>query len=197
MVISDLSGKVEDVSKVQTLLFSATLPDWVKQVIFVYICDKISYPFDSFHLYAHPKSISNLICSHKNCVSLSQISTKFLKRDKKTVDLVGNQKMKASTNVRHIVLPCTSNARSQLIPDIIRCYSRWVVYYLPLSGFQLNVVSNICGAIPVEAEQLYSQRQRSLHPSLQACCLVLVLFMVTYNSHNERQVLFFYIGVTM
>ncbi|KAJ1431382.1 RNA-binding domain superfamily [Sesbania bispinosa] len=75
-------GKVEDVNKVQTLLFSATLPDWVKH-----------------------------------------IQAKFLKRDKKTADLVGNEKMKASTNVRHIVLPCNSSARSQLIPDIIRCYS--------------------------------------------------------------------------
>ncbi|XP_073038154.1 DEAD-box ATP-dependent RNA helicase 7-like [Primulina eburnea] len=75
-------GKVEDASKVQTLLFSATLPDWVKQ-----------------------------------------IAAKFLKPDKKTTDLVGNEKMKASTSVRHIVLPCSSSARSQLIPDIIRCYS--------------------------------------------------------------------------
>ncbi|KAL2995669.1 hypothetical protein AAZX31_10G229200 [Glycine max] len=75
-------GKVENVNKVQTLLFSATLPDWVKQ-----------------------------------------IALKFLKPDKKTADLVGNTKMKASTNVRHIVLPCTSSARAQLIPDIIRCYS--------------------------------------------------------------------------
>ncbi|KDP22369.1 hypothetical protein JCGZ_26200 [Jatropha curcas] len=75
-------GKVEDVSKVQTLLFSATLPDWVKH-----------------------------------------ISTRFLKPSKKTIDLVGNEKMKASTNVRHIVLPCSASAISQLIPDIIRCYS--------------------------------------------------------------------------
>ncbi|KAL1356122.1 hypothetical protein HN51_008106 [Arachis hypogaea] len=75
-------GKVQDVSKVQTLLFSATLPDWVKH-----------------------------------------ISGKFLKPDKKTADLVGNAKMKASTNVRHIVLPCNVSARAQLIPDIIRCYS--------------------------------------------------------------------------
>lgn len=75
-------GKVQDVSKVQTLLFSATLPDWVKH-----------------------------------------ISGKFLKPDKKTADLVGNAKMKASTNVRHIVLPCNGSARAQLIPDIIRCYS--------------------------------------------------------------------------
>ncbi|GMJ14925.1 PLANT RNA HELICASE75 [Hibiscus trionum] len=75
-------GKVEDASKVQTLLFSATLPDWVKG-----------------------------------------ISSRFLKTSKKTVDLVGNEKMKASTNVRHIVMPCTRSAWSHLIPDIIRCYS--------------------------------------------------------------------------
>ncbi|KAK1392842.1 RNA helicase [Heracleum sosnowskyi] len=75
-------GKVEDASKVQTLLFSATLPIWVKQ-----------------------------------------IASRFLKADKKTADLVGNEKMKASTNVRHIVIPCSSSARAQLIPDIIRCYS--------------------------------------------------------------------------
>ncbi|XP_061373949.1 DEAD-box ATP-dependent RNA helicase 7-like [Gastrolobium bilobum] len=75
-------SKVENVSKVQTLLFSATLPDWVKH-----------------------------------------IAAQFLKTDKKTADLVGNTKMKASTNVRHIVLPCTSSARSQLIPDVICCYS--------------------------------------------------------------------------
>ncbi|KAL2550276.1 DEAD-box ATP-dependent RNA helicase 7 [Forsythia ovata] len=79
--------KVEDASKVQTLLFSATLPEWVKH-----------------------------------------IASKFLKRDKKTADLVGNEKMKASISVRHIVLPCSSAARSQLIPDIIRCYSRLVAY---------------------------------------------------------------------
>ncbi|XP_038971529.1 DEAD-box ATP-dependent RNA helicase 7-like [Phoenix dactylifera] len=76
-------GKVEDVSKVQTLLFSATLPDWVKK-----------------------------------------ISARFLKHDKKTADLVGNEKLKASASVRHLVLPCTRQARVQLIPDIIHCYSR-------------------------------------------------------------------------
>ncbi|KAF5728236.1 DEAD-box ATP-dependent RNA helicase 7 [Tripterygium wilfordii] len=75
-------GKVEDVSKVQTLLFSATLPSWVKD-----------------------------------------ISSRFLKSTKKTIDLVGNEKLKASASVRHIVLPCTTSAISQLIPDIIRCYS--------------------------------------------------------------------------
>ncbi|KQJ91093.1 DEAD-box ATP-dependent RNA helicase 7 [Brachypodium distachyon] len=76
-------GKVEDVTKVQTLLFSATLPEWVKK-----------------------------------------LSMRFLKADKKTVDLVGNEKMKASSSVKHLALPCNRAARSQIIPDIIKCYSR-------------------------------------------------------------------------
>ncbi|XP_038876470.1 DEAD-box ATP-dependent RNA helicase 7 [Benincasa hispida] len=75
-------GKVADVNKVQTLLFSATLPDWVKD-----------------------------------------IASRFLKANKKTADLVGNEKMKASKDVRHIVIPCSDSERSRLIPDIIRCYS--------------------------------------------------------------------------
>ncbi|KAG6478394.1 hypothetical protein ZIOFF_061836 [Zingiber officinale] len=75
-------GKVEDASKVQTLLFSATLPDWVKE-----------------------------------------ISARFLKADKKTADLVGNEKLKASASVRHLALPCLKSTRQQILPDIIRCYS--------------------------------------------------------------------------
>uniref|UniRef100_A0A0E0M3I9 DEAD-box ATP-dependent RNA helicase 7 n=1 Tax=Oryza punctata TaxID=4537 RepID=A0A0E0M3I9_ORYPU len=76
-------GKVEDVTKVQTLLFSATIPEWVKK-----------------------------------------LSLKFLKPGKKTVDLVGDEKLKASASVRHLALPCNRAARAQVIPDIIRCYSR-------------------------------------------------------------------------
>ncbi|KAK8460174.1 hypothetical protein SEVIR_2G288800v4 [Setaria viridis] len=75
-------GKVEDVTRVQTLLFSATLPDWV-----------------------------------------NKLSMRFLKGDRKTVDLVGNEKLKASASVKHLALPCNKAARAQVIPDIIRCYS--------------------------------------------------------------------------
>ncbi|KAG5382076.1 hypothetical protein IGI04_033546 [Brassica rapa subsp. trilocularis] len=75
-------GKVEDPKKVQTLLFSATLPSWVQT-----------------------------------------IAARFLKQDKKTIDLVGNDKMKASNSVRHIALPCSKQAMSRLIPDIISLYS--------------------------------------------------------------------------
>ena len=63
------------------------------------------------------------VCSH------CQISARFLKPDKKTADLVGNEKLKASASVRHLVLPCTRQARAQIIPDIIHCYS-WYVAFL-------------------------------------------------------------------
>ncbi|KAF5947624.1 hypothetical protein HYC85_013581 [Camellia sinensis] len=103
-------GKVEDANKVQTLLFSATLPSWVKQ-----------------------------------------ISSRFLKPDKRTVDLVGNEKMKASINVRHIIIPCSSSARAQLIPDIIRCYSRLVVSVegaLLFSPETKDSASGLAGILP-------------------------------------------------
>ncbi|KAJ0671468.1 putative RNA helicase [Helianthus annuus] len=80
-------GKVNDASKVQTVLFSATLPAWV-----------------------------------------NHIASQFLKVNKKTVDLVGVEVMKASENVRHIIMPCSSSARYQVIPDIIRHHSRLPIY---------------------------------------------------------------------
>lgn len=112
LLFDPFAGKVENVNKVQTLLFSATLPDWVKQVCFYTVISSLcllDVIFGSVMLF--------------NVYSF-QIAARFLKPDKKTADLVGNTKMKASMNVRHIVLPCSSAARSQLIPDIIRCYSR-------------------------------------------------------------------------
>ncbi|CAL8464893.1 g4428 [Coccomyxa elongata] len=83
-------GFVEDVEKilnaggdikVQTLLFSATLPSWVKD-----------------------------------------ITRRFLQPSHKLVDLVGTDKMKASTSVRHLVLPCHWSQRSVVAADLVRCY---------------------------------------------------------------------------
>ncbi|KAG9159707.1 hypothetical protein Leryth_017409 [Lithospermum erythrorhizon] len=108
-------GKVEDARKVQTLLFSATLPDWVKQ-----------------------------------------ISRRFLKQDKKTADLVGNEKIKASISVRHIVMPCSREARPQLIPDIIRCYS---------SGGQTIIFTETKDSASGLAGLLYGAR--ALHGDIQ------------------------------
>ncbi|KAJ7970049.1 DEAD-box ATP-dependent RNA helicase [Quillaja saponaria] len=128
-------GKVEDVSKVQTLLFSATLPDWVKK-----------------------------------------ISTKFLKRDKKTADLVGNEKMKASINVRHIVLPCSRSARSQLIPDIIRCYSSGgrTIIFTETKESASELAGLLHGAKALHGDIQQSQREVTLSGFRSGKFLILV-----------------------
>ncbi|CDY44622.1 BnaC04g06400D [Brassica napus] len=51
------------------------------------------------------------------------IATRFLKQDKKTIDLVGNDKIKASNSVRPIALPCNKQSMSRLIPYTISLYS--------------------------------------------------------------------------
>ncbi|GKV33686.1 hypothetical protein SLEP1_g42160 [Rubroshorea leprosula] len=116
-------GKVEDVTKVQTLLFSATLPDWVKN-----------------------------------------IAARFLKPSKKTVDLVGNEKMKASANVRHIVLPCSKSAMSQLIPDIIRCYSSGgrTIVFTETKDFASELSGLLPGARALHGDIQQAQREVTL-----------------------------------
>lgn len=113
--VETILGKVEDVSKVQTLLFSATMPDWVKK-----------------------------------------IASRFLKPDRKTADLVGDDKMKASRSVRHIVLPCFYTARTQVIPDVIRCYS---------SGGSVIVFTETKNDASELAQSL--QNARALHGDIQ------------------------------
>ncbi|XP_047321643.1 DEAD-box ATP-dependent RNA helicase 7 [Impatiens glandulifera] len=128
-------GKVDDPSKVQTLLFSATLPVWVKQ-----------------------------------------ISGKFLKADKKTVDLVGNDKMKASTNVRHIIMPCSSSARTQLIPDIIRCYGSCgrVIIFTETKDCASELAGLLPGARALHGDIQQSQREITLSGFRSGKFLVLV-----------------------
>lgn len=81
--VESILGEVGDVSKVQTLLFSATISEGVRK-----------------------------------------ITSKFQKDSKKTVDLVVNEKMKASESVRHILIPCSMTARTRIIPDLVLCHSR-------------------------------------------------------------------------
>ncbi|XP_031108346.1 DEAD-box ATP-dependent RNA helicase 7-like isoform X2 [Ipomoea triloba] len=116
-------GKVEDAGQVQTLLFSATLPDWVKH-----------------------------------------ISAKFLKPDKRTIDIVGNEKMKASTSVRHIIIPCSTSARSQLIPDIIRCYSSGgrTIIFTETKDYASELAGSLPGARPLHGDIQQAQREVTL-----------------------------------
>ncbi|CAH9121658.1 unnamed protein product [Cuscuta epithymum] len=116
-------GKVEDQRQVQTLLFSATLPDWVKH-----------------------------------------IAAKFLKPDKRTIDIVGNERMKASTSVRHLIIPCSSSARSHLIPDIIRCYNSGgrTIVFTETKDYASELAALLPGARPLHGDIQQAQREVTL-----------------------------------
>lgn len=43
------------------------------------------------------------------------------------MDLVGDDKMKASASVKHLLLPGHYSMRTQLVADVISCYGRLVV----------------------------------------------------------------------
>uniref|UniRef100_A0A1J3ISD9 RNA helicase n=1 Tax=Noccaea caerulescens TaxID=107243 RepID=A0A1J3ISD9_NOCCA len=116
-------GKVEDPKKVQTLLFSATLPKWVED-----------------------------------------IAARFLKPDKKTIDLVGDDKMKASNSVRHIALPCSKQAMSRLIPDIISLYSSGgsSIIFTETKDQASELAGLLPGARPLHGDIQQSQREITL-----------------------------------
>ncbi|KAI3735202.1 hypothetical protein L6452_14692 [Arctium lappa] len=116
-------GKVNDASKVQTVLFSATLPAWV-----------------------------------------NHIASQFLKVNKKTVDLVGVEVMKASENVRHIIMPCSSSARCQVIPDIIRHHSSGgrTIVFTETKDYCSELAGVLPGARPLHGDIQQSQRETTL-----------------------------------
>ncbi|CAI9260973.1 unnamed protein product [Lactuca saligna] len=116
-------GKVNDATKVQTVLFSATLPAWV-----------------------------------------NHIASKFLKPNKKIVDLVGVQVMKASENVRHIIMPCSWSARSQLIPDIIRHHSSGgrTIVFTETKDYCSELSGVLEGARPLHGDIQQSVREATL-----------------------------------
>ncbi|CAA7035095.1 unnamed protein product [Microthlaspi erraticum] len=115
--------KVEDPKKVQTLLFSATLPTWV-----------------------------------------NNIAARFLKSDRKKIDLVGDDKMKASNSVRHIALPCSKQAMSRLIPDIISLYSSGgsSIIFTETKDQASELAGLLPGARPLHGDIQQSQREITL-----------------------------------
>ncbi|XP_076934379.1 DEAD-box ATP-dependent RNA helicase 7-like [Bidens hawaiensis] len=116
-------GKVNDATKVQTVLFSATLPSWV-----------------------------------------NHIASKFLKPEKKIVDLVGVQVMKASESVRHIIMPCSWSARSQVIPDIIRHHSGGgrTIIFTETKDYCSELSGLLAGARPLHGDIQQSVREATL-----------------------------------
>lgn len=65
-----------------------------------------------------------MICSALTYFHCQQIAARFLKPSRKTVDLVGDEKMKASASVRHLLLPGHYSMRTQLVQDVISCYAK-------------------------------------------------------------------------
>ena len=77
--IETILNAAKDNDKLQTLLFSATLPKWV-----------------------------------------ADIARRFLTPGYTTVDLVGDEKQKASGSVQHLLLSCQWSERTELVCDLIR-----------------------------------------------------------------------------
>ncbi|KAI8836037.1 P-loop containing nucleoside triphosphate hydrolase protein [Chytriomyces cf. hyalinus JEL632] len=67
----------------QTLLFSATMPEWVNSVL-----------------------------------------SKYMRADRETVDLVGQQKLKTSEKVQHLCIPSKWQNRADILGDIVAVYGR-------------------------------------------------------------------------
>ncbi|KAK9813646.1 hypothetical protein WJX73_001432 [Symbiochloris irregularis] len=113
-------------SEVQTMLFSATLPSWVKD-----------------------------------------ITRRFLKPTHRTIDLVGNQKMKASDSVRHLILPCHYSQRTGVATDVIKCYAamgRAIVFTdTKREADELsNALGETLGAKPLHGDIPQHQREVTL-----------------------------------
>eukprot|EP00958_Prasinococcus_capsulatus_P014644 scaffold1541_cov418-Prasinococcus_capsulatus_cf.AAC.2 len=81
--VETILGAVSDASKVQTLLFSATLPQWAKD-----------------------------------------LSRRFFRSHQKMVDLVGDERMKASSTVRHIAMKVHWTQKMTVVADIVRVYGK-------------------------------------------------------------------------
>jgi superfamily II DNA/RNA helicase len=52
-----------------------------------------------------------------------KLSMRYMKKNRKIVNLVGNEKLKAGASINHLALPCIKPARARVIPDIIKRYS--------------------------------------------------------------------------
>ncbi|MCL7043939.1 hypothetical protein MKW94_010807, partial [Papaver nudicaule] len=74
------------------------------------------------------------------------ITNRFLKPDKKIVDLVGKEEVKAIVNARHTVISCPTEVLVTGIPDEIRCYGRCdTIKALLMKWTRFEEVQNIVG----------------------------------------------------
>ncbi|CAI5461600.1 unnamed protein product [Closterium sp. Yama58-4] len=120
--VETILKSVDDQSKVQTLLFSATVPEWV-----------------------------------------NKISKRFFREDKRVVDLVGGERQKASTNVRHLLMPCHTKQRFQLVADVIATYSLGgkVILFVDTKSAASEYAQNLAhlGARALHGDVVQQQRE--------------------------------------
>ncbi|KAM3304257.1 hypothetical protein P3S67_015289 [Capsicum chacoense] len=133
--------------------------DEVDEMLKIGFVDDVKFILDALGGGCKPSSNTSFQC-HFAKLGEAYIF-KFLKPDKKTVDLVGDEKMKASKNVRHIII---RRARSQLIPDILRCYSSGgrTIIFTETRGYASELAGILPGARALHGEIQQSQREITL-----------------------------------
>ena len=104
---------------IQTLLFSATLPPWVRD-----------------------------------------ITRRFLDPGHKTIDLVGTSKMKASSSVRHLLLPCHWSQRSAVVCDVVRAYGAGAAAASVSTGKEREKEEFLCVFFSARARARERDRER-------------------------------------
>lgn len=98
---------------------------------------------------------------------VQDITKRFLKPGFKTVDLVGDQKMKASTSVRHLLLPAHWSQRASLVTELVKCYGvcgRTIVFTDTKNDANelASALAEIVGARPLHGDIAQGQREATL-----------------------------------
>ncbi|CAI7923303.1 unnamed protein product, partial [Closterium sp. NIES-54] len=91
------------------------------------------------------------------------ISKRFFREDKRVVDLVGGERQKASTNVRHLLMPCHTKQRFQLVADVIATYSLGgkVILFVDTKSAASEFAQNLAhlGARALHGDVVQQQRE--------------------------------------
>ena len=98
---------------------------------------------------------------------VQDITRRFLKPGFTTVDLVGDDKMKASTSVRHMLLPCHWSQRAALVTELVKCYGvcgRTIVFTETKNDANelAGTLAEIVGARPLHGDIAQGQREATL-----------------------------------
>jgi ATP-dependent RNA helicase DDX21 len=115
----------------------------------------------------HAAAVQTLLFSATLPRWVQEITRRFLKPGFETVDLVGNETMKASTSVKHLLLPCHWSQRATIVTELVKCYGvcgRTIVFTETkndaneLSG----TLAEIVGARPLHGDIAQGQREATL-----------------------------------